>query len=258
MTGTALITGASSGIGWALAHHHASRGGACILTARRQDKLVELKAVIEAEHGVRVDLFPADLGQPGAAERLYQSITAAGHQVDILINNAGFGGVGHHVERDLDAELAIIDVNLRALVALTHGFAADMVARGHGRILNVGSTAGFMPGPNQAVYFATKAFVNSFSQAIDHELRPRGVTCTVLAPGYVETEFAQVAGMDGTRLARTGGATAQSAARCGYEAMMKGRLIAINDRRLGFLLNWILPLMPRRLVLKAVARSMSK
>ena len=257
MPGTALITGASSGIGAELARCHAAAGGDVILTARRTDALRALKAELEERHGIAAHVFPCDLGQAGSAERLYQGVTDAGHEIEFLINNAGFGGVGHHIERPLDSQLAIIDVNVKALVTLTQRFGADMAARRRGRILNVGSTAGFMPGPNQAVYFATKAFVNSFSQAISHELRPRGVTCTVLAPGYVETEFAEVAGMEGTRLARAGGATAEAAARCGYDAMMKGRLIAINDRKLSFLSNWILPWVPRRLVLMAVARSMS-
>jgi len=151
----------------------------------------------------------------------------------------------------------MIDLNVKALVTLCHRFGADMAARGSGKILNVGSTAGFLPGPLQAVYFATKAFVNSFSQALDHELRPKGVTVTVLAPGYVETEFAKIADLDGTNLTK-GGATAASVAKFGYQAMKRGALVAINEARLSFMMQWIVPLLPRRIVLKMISDMQSK
>jgi short-subunit dehydrogenase len=133
-----------------------------------------------------------------------------------------------------------------------------MAARGSGKILNVGSTAGFMPGPNQAVYFATKAFVNSFSQAIDQELQGKGVTCTVLAPGLVETEFVKVAKLEGTSMVKGNFATAESVAKHGYDAMMAGKLVTINDRSFRFIVNWIMPLMPRRMMLKSIFDSQSK
>lgn len=253
-----LITGASAGIGAAFARLHASRGGDLVLTARREPELLALKAELEAAHGTSVHVFAMDLGAPGGADALYDAVTGAGLSVDILINNAGFGGHGIHVDRPLEAELAMIDLNVKALVTLTHRFGADMRARGDGKILNVGSTAGFVPGPNQAVYFATKAFVNSFSQAVDQELRPSGVTCTVLAPGYVETEFAKVANLTGTEMVTAGGATAESVALHGYEAMMRGELVTINERSLRFMLNWVAPLMPRRILLRITERSQSK
>ena len=137
-------------------------------------------------------------------------------------------------------------------------FGLDMAARGAGKFLNVGSTAGFMPGPQQAVYFATKAFVNSFSQAVDQELRDRGVTCTVLAPGYVKTEFAEVADLHGTQLVSARGAEPKDVARGGYMGMRAGELISYNDGVLKFVLNWILPLMPRRAVLWGVDRAQRK
>ncbi len=258
MANTALITGASAGIGMALARYHASKGGDLIITARREDKLVALKDELEAKHSITVHVFASDLGADGAAEALYQSVTNAGLTVDILINNAGFGGHGHHIDRDLADELAMIDLNVKALVALTHRFGADMAARGRGHILNVGSTAGFMPGPKQAIYFATKAFVNSFSQAIDHELHPKGITCTVLAPGYVETEFAELANLTGTDLVKGGGKSPESVAKHGYDAMMAGKLVTINETGLSILLNWITPLLPRRTVLNMVNKLQSK
>lgn len=258
MPNIALITGASSGIGMALARYHASKGGDVILTARREPELDALKAELETAYGITAHVFALDLGATDGAEALTQAVTDAGLDVDILINNAGFGGQGLHIERDLDREVAMIDLNVAALVKLTHIFGAKMAARGKGRILNVGSTAGFMPGPNQAVYFATKAFVNSFSQAIDQELRSKGVTCTVLAPGVVETEFVTTAGLEGTNLAKSGGATAASVAKHGYDAMMAGKLVTINQRSLSFLLQWIVPFLPRRLMLKLMFDTQAK
>ncbi|MEM1129924.1 MAG: SDR family oxidoreductase [Pseudomonadota bacterium] len=257
MSNTALITGASSGIGKELARYHAKKGGDLILSARRKDALDALKAELEGAHDIAVHVFPEDLSAEGGAERLYEAVKGAGLRIDILINNAGFGGHGLHVDRPLADELSMIDLNVKALVTLTHEVARDMVAQGSGRILNVGSTAGFLPGPNQAVYFATKAFVNSFSQAVDHELRDKGVTCTVLAPGYVKTEFAKTANLEGTRMVQSGGATAASVAKHGYDKMMEGKLVTVNEAPLGFMLNWVVPVLPRRMVMKMMARMQS-
>lgn len=258
MPKTALITGASSGLGAAFARLHAAKGGALILTARREAALNALKAELEAAHGITAHVIALDLGAPGGADALYDAVQATGEEVEILINNAGFGGHGLHIERDLEDERAMIALNITALVTLAHRIGGDMAARGRGKILNVGSTAGFIPGPNQAVYFATKAFVNSFSLALDQELRAKGVTATVLAPGYVETEFAKAANLEGTQMVKAGGATAKDVARIGYRAMMKGQLVAINDPKLAFLLNWIVPFLPRRMVLSMVAKGQSK
>lgn len=258
MTNTALITGASSGIGKEFARYHAAKGGDLILTARRAPELNALKAELEAAHKITAHVFALDLGAEGGADALVQAVTEAGLQVDVLINNAGFGGHGVHIVRELASEQAMIDLNIKAVVALTHTFAKRMVAQGGGKILNVGSTAGFLPGPQQAVYFATKAFVNSFSQAIDQELRAKGVTSTVLAPGYVETEFAQTADLIGTDMVKAGGATAASVAKHGYEAMLKGKLVTVNQRSMSILTQWIVPLLPRRMVLKIADKSQTK
>ena len=258
MSDIALVTGASSGIGEELARLHAAKGGDVILVARREDQLNALKAEIEGEHGVAAHVIAMDLGAPDAAKALYDKVRAAGLDVDVLINNAGFGGQGRFIERDLSRDLAMIDLNVQTLVSLCHLFGADMAARGAGRILNVGSTAGFMPGPLQATYFATKAFVNSFSQALDQELRPQGVTVTVLAPGYVKTEFAQVADLEGTGLVAQGGASARSVARHGYDAMRRGELITVNETMLGLMVNWVIPVAPRRMVLKMVEKMQTK
>lgn len=258
MTKTALITGASSGIGAEMARYHAAKGGDVILTARRVENLNALKAELETAHGMTAHVFAADLTAPAAPAELHAAVKKAGLSVDILINNAGFGGHGIHIDRDLGDEQRMIDLNVKALVALTHAFGGDMAQRGGGKILNVASTAGFMPGPLQAVYFATKAFVVSYSQAIDEELRDRGVTVTALCPGYVVTEFAAAADLDGTNLVASGGATPASVAECGYEAMMAGKLIAINERKLSFLIGWIMPYMPRRAALKMIRKMQTK
>ena len=186
---------------------------------------------------------------------IYDAI--ADRPIDILINNAGFGGHGAFLERTLDTDLAMIDLNIKAVVALCHKIGSDMAQRGRGRILNVSSTASYMPGPLQATYFATKAFVSSFSQALDHELRDKGVTVTALEPGYVETEFAETADLDNTALVQSG-ATPEEVAQFGYEAMMNGELRAINDPKLRFMLNWIAPLLPRRTQLRMVQRLQEK
>ncbi|MEM7320635.1 MAG: SDR family oxidoreductase, partial [Pseudomonadota bacterium] len=258
MSNTALITGASAGIGREFARYHASKGGNLVITARRSEELEALKSELEAAHGIQVAAVPLDLGMQGGAERLYGEVKDSGQQIDILINNAGFGGHGHFLDRELASDLAMIDLNVRSLVSLCHLVGQDMVAQGGGKILNVSSTAAHMPGPLQATYFATKAFVSSFSQALDEELRDKGVTVTALEPGYVATEFAATADLEGTNLVKGKGATAESAAKCGYDAMMDGKLTIINEAQLSLMLNWFLPLIPRRAKLKMIRRMQEK
>lgn len=256
MSNTALITGASSGIGREFARYHAKRGGDLIITARRADALEALKAELEAAHSVKVTVVALDLGAPDGAAQLYAA--TKDHKIDILINNAGFGGQGAFIDRALDADLAMIDLNVKALVALTHMVAKDMVAHGGGKILNVSSTAAYMPGPLQATYFATKAYVSSFSQALDAELRDKGITVTALEPGFVATEFAAVADLEGTGLAAQKGSTADKVAKFGYDAMLRGDLRAINEGQLRFMLNWIMPWLPRRMAMNMIKKMQTK
>lgn len=255
MPNTALITGASSGIGAEFARYHARHGGDLIITARRAAELDALKAEIETAYDVRVTTVPLDLAAPEGPSLLYDAIK--GHEISILINNAGFGGHGNFIDRSLEVDLAMIDLNVKSLVALTHMIAKDMVANGGGRILNVSSTASYMPGPLQATYFATKAFVSSFSQALSEELKDHKVTVTALEPGYVETEFAATANLEGTNLVKSGAAPA-TVAKFGYDAMRRGALRVINDKMLNFALNWIFPLLPRKWVLAMVRRMQQK
>lgn len=255
MPNTALITGASAGIGREFARYHAEKGGDLIITARRSKELDALKAELEKAHGITVTTIAMDLGAEGGADKLYEAVK--GQRIDVLINNAGFGGHGMFIERDLAADLAMIDLNVKALVILCHHIGRDMAAQGGGKILNVSSTASYMAGPLQATYFATKAYVSSFSQALDEEMRDRGVTVTALEPGYVETEFAASANLEGTSLVKNG-VTPRSVAKYGYDAMRRGELRAINDGKLRFALNWVFPWLPNRFKLKQIRKMQEK
>ncbi|MEO0828633.1 MAG: SDR family oxidoreductase [Cyanobacteria bacterium J06639_16] len=257
MANTALVTGASSGIGKELARLHARKGGDLVLVARREAALNDLKAEVEKAYGIQAMVIAADLAQPDAARQIFAATEAANVQVDVLINNAGFGGYGKFHERDLAKDQAMMQVNMVSLVNLTHLYLQGMVQRNTGKILYVASTAAFLPGPLQAVYYATKSFVLSFSQAIAQELSETNVTSTVLCPGAVATGFVAAGDLEGNELWENA-ATPESVAECGYTAMEKGELVKINERRLSFLLNWIIPFLPRKMVLKMSQQSMEK
>ncbi len=257
MGNIALVTGASSGIGAELARYHASKGGDIVLVARSENKLNELKSELESTHGIKATVIVADLAQPDSAEKIFAATEAAGLKIDILINNAGFGGHGKFYERDLVKDQAMMQVNMVSLVNLTHLYLQGMVNRNAGKILHVASTAAFMPGPLQAVYYATKAFVVSFSQAIAQELEGTNVISTALCPGAVATGFVAAGDLDGIKIWDKA-ATPESVAKCGYDAMLKGDLIKINEMGLNFMLNWVVPLLPRKTVLKISQKAMEK
>ncbi len=257
MSNTALITGASSGIGTEFARIHAARGGDMVLVARSQSKLESLKAELESAHGIKVSVIAEDLSIAGSAEKLFAATEAAGIQIDVLINNAGFGGHGKFHERDLARDEAMMQLNMATLTSLTHLYLQGMVKRDSGQILNVASTAGFMPGPLQAVYYATKAYVLSFSQAIAEELSDTRVTVTALCPGAVKTGFVAEGNLEGVEIFDKA-ASAESVAKFGYEAMEQGKLVVINEPALNFMLNWITPLLPRKVLLKISRKAMEK
>ena len=257
MSHTALVTGASSGIGAELARIHANQGGDVVLVARSEGRLNELKAELESAHRITATVITADLSKPDAAKDVFAATEQAGIQVDVLINNAGFGGHGRFYERDLTQEQAMMQVNMVALTSLTHLYLRGMVKRDHGKILHVGSTAGFMPGPLQAVYYATKAYVLSFSQAIAQELADTNITSTVLCPGAVATGFVKAGNLEGVDMWDKA-ATAESVAKVGYDAMMAGKLVAFNEAQLAFMLNWVVPFLPRKTVLKMSQQYMEK
>ena len=190
-----LITGASAGLGAEFARQCSARGERLVLVARRQDKLEALASELGNARAVTLDL-----GQPGAAAALSADLAAHGEQVGTLINNAGFGLWGKFAALDGPRQRAMIDLNCGTLVELTHAVLPGMIERGQGAILNLASTAAFQPGPGMAVYFATKAFVLSFSEALHEEVREHGVTVTALCPGPTATEFGEVAGWGGNPL----------------------------------------------------------
>ena len=228
----ALITGASGGIGLELAKECARHGHDVVLVARRQDALEAAAAMIEGEYDVRATVIPSDLGEPDAPPELYAQTVAQGIEIGILINNAGFGLGGEFLETDIEREIEMIHVNVIALTHLTKLFAPAMVKRRSGRIMNVASTAAFQPGPLMAVYYATKAYVLSFSEAIAEEVRKTGVTVTALCPGATATDFADTAQVGNSRLfQKLGVASADDVARAGYKAMMRGQRVAIPGWR---------------------------
>lgn len=257
MTNTALITGASSGIGLELAKIHASKGGNLILVARSESKLNDLKSELESQYGIQVTVIALDLSQPSSAQELFEQTEARSLQVGTLINNAGFGGHGKFHERSLADEQAMMQVNMVTLTNLTHLYLKGMVERKQGKILNVSSTASFMPGPLQAVYYATKSYVTSFSQAVAEEVKDNGVTVTALCPGAVATGFVKAGNLEGVDVFKNA-KTPSSVAECGYNAMEKGELVAFNEPSLKFMLNWIIPFLPRKLVLKISRQTMEK
>ena len=227
--GAALITGASSGIGAELARLCAGDGYAVILVARRADRLAELADNLVRQYGVGARVIAADLADAAARAALHDQ--TRGENVEILINNAGFGLRGAYTETDWDAEARLIQVNMIAVAHLTKLFARDMSLRGFGRILNVGSTAAFVPGPFMAMYYASKAFVVSLSLAIANELQGTGVSVTVLCPGPTRTEFEAAAGITDSKLFEGPAMTAAEVAREGYAAMMAGKPEVIAGAR---------------------------
>lgn len=228
---TALITGASSGLGREYAKLFATDGHDVVLVARSADKLDALAAQIRETHGVNATVLQDDLGDAGAPARIVEATEGQGRPVEFLVNNAGFGTTGEFAELDVERELGAIQVNCLALTHLTRLVLPRMRERGHGRILNVGSTAAFLPGPYMSVYYASKAFVLSFTEGLSHELKGTGVTATVHCPGATATEFARVAGNDKSLLFRMGAADPAAVARHGYRAMMAGKAVSIPGLR---------------------------
>ena len=248
----ALITGASTGIGKELANIHAEQGGDLVVVARNKSKLDELKAELETKYSINVMVIAKDLSLPETPQEIYDEVKKAGIEIDYLINNAGFGGRGKFHERAWEQDLAMINLNIVALTALTRFFLPEFVARNDGKILNVSSTASFMPGPLQAVYYATKAYVTYFSNAIAEELYDTNITVTTLMPGATETEFARVSGMDKTTLFNKT-ATARSVAEDGYNGMLKGKLDVVSGLTGSQkMMMAFIPITPKKMLLKQI------
>ncbi len=224
---TALITGASGGIGLELSRLFARDHYDLVLVARSAEKLQTLASELQQTHGVVVTVLPADLSQPSAAQEVYRQVQAKNIQIDVLVNNAGFGVMDMLANARLEDSLEMIQLNVASLTVLTQLFLPGMINRKSGRILNVGSTGSFSPVPTMAVYGATKAYVLSFSEAIAEELRGTGVTVTALCPGVTITGFQARSGVGGARMVTMGSMTAEQVAAIGYKALMRGQPVSI-------------------------------
>ncbi len=246
-----VITGASAGIGTALARVFARHGHELALVARREDRLRALADEIAATGLLKPLVIAADLAAPGAAEQIGKALAAQGVEPQFIVNNAGFGLIGFAGARDRDEVLAMIDVNARALTELSLAF-IDSLTRHHGGLLNVGSLAGFLPGPGMAVYYATKNYVLSFSEALRSELKSRGVRVTVLCPGPVPTEFAERAGISGGLSPRPLTQSAERVAELGYRGLIRGQRTVVPGI-VNRLVASVAPRVPRRLLLGLIA-----
>jgi short-subunit dehydrogenase len=235
MKKTALITGASGGIGLEFARIHASKGDNLILVARSRDKLDEVKRELEAEFNVEVYNIVKDLTLNDAATDVFNEVRSINIVVDYLVNNAGFGDFGLFAGSDWDKQEKMISLNITALAHLTRLFLPGMIERGDGKILNVASMASFLPGPTMSVYFASKAFVLSFSEAINNEVRDKGVSVTALCPGSTVSNFHAVAMNDPNLVEDRKMQSAKEVAEKGYRAMMKGKPVVIPGSKNAFL-----------------------
>ena len=254
---TALITGASGGIGFELAKLFARDHYNLVLVARSGDKLAQVGNELQRQFGISVKPVALDLSEAAAPQFLFDQLQREGITVDVLVNNAGYGKLGEFADVPLHESLGQIHLNITALTALTRLFLPAMIERRSGKVLNVASTAGFQPGPLMAVYYASKAYVISFSEALANELEKTGVTVTCLCPGATETEFARRAGNDGSRLfQKLKPMSAAAVATDGYRGLMKGKTLVISGFR-----NWLVAesvrFAPRKMV-TAISRWVSE
>jgi uncharacterized protein len=249
----ALVTGASAGIGWALAGHLAAGRANLVLTARRADRLAKLASDLSAKHGVKTEIFACDLSQAGTGRQVHAFTTGKGIEVELLINNAGFGAFGYLHEADGSRLMEMIQVNCTAVVDLTRLYAPAMVERRHGDIMIVASTAAFQAVPFIATYAATKAFDLIFAEGIAEELRPFGVRVCALCPGSTNTEFQQVAKQP-DRMFRVA-ETAEKVARVGLEGLAQGKSCVISGTRNRLMVE-AERIAPRRFIARMAARMM--
>lgn len=255
---TVLITGASGGIGYEFAKVFAQNGYNLVLVARGEKKLREIAQELEQAHRVSVHVIAKDLTDPASPKVLYTELQTASIEVDVLVNNAGFATYGLFAEIDLDKELQMMQLNMVTLTYLTKLFLRDMLKRRKGKILNVASTAAFLPGPLMAVYYASKAYVLSFSEALSNETQGTGVSVTALCPGPTESGFQARANMEDSKLVSGGGLMATATvAEIGYQALMNAEALVVPG--LSNRLSTLLPrFLPRRLVTKLVRNAQER
>lgn len=255
---TVLITGASSGIGYELAKIFARNGFDLVLVARSELKLVNTALEFQQQYSIRAIPLSKDLSEPNAANDLYELLKAQGIAVDILVNNAGFGAFGPFIQTSWEEEQKMIQVNMTLLTELSKLFAADMVKRRFGKILNVASTAAFQPGPLMAVYYATKAYVLSFSEALANELQGTGVTVSCLCPGPTDTEFNKRANISASKLVNSNmRMEAGPVARIGYKGLMRGKRLIIPGMKNKMFVQAV-RFLPRQMITAIIRRVQDK
>jgi short-subunit dehydrogenase len=248
---TALVTGASGGIGEELARLFAADGHNLVLVARSADKLQRLSEELGAKHNTSARVVASDLSRPEAPREIFEELGHEGINVDALVNNAGIGSWGLFAETDLQQELELLQINIVALTHLTKLFLPSMIARGRGYLCNVASTAAFQPGPLMAVYYASKAYVLSLTEALANECEGTGVRVSALCPGPTETGFVAAAGMSESKLFDRGAMTAREVAEIGYRGLLAGKTIVIPGTRNALVAHTV-GFMPRKLVTKVV------
>ncbi len=250
MRKTVLITGVSGGIGKELADRFAKDGYNLVLVARSEGKLMELEKEYRIKHGTQATVIVKDVASHGVPEEIFAELKEKGIVVDYLVNNAGFGLYGTFLETQLEQETNMIDVNIKALTIMTKLFLPDMVKRGQGGVMNVASLVAFFPGPLMSVYYATKAYVLSFTEALENELSGTGVTVTALCPGLTSTGFVDRSGMGASKVSQSGAIMeAGQVAEEGYRGFLRGKTIIMPGAR-----NRLLALIPRFLPRKMVTR----
>jgi short-subunit dehydrogenase len=254
---TALITGASSGIGLELTKLFAAAGFDVLLVARSEDTLAAVAGELETDHGVTAEPFPTDLARPDAARELYERVTEAGFVVDALVNNAGYGVYGEFVDTDLDAELDMIRLHVRAVTVLTKLFGREMADRGDGYILNNASVAGFAPLPTSTVYSAAKHYERAFSEALAEEFADEGVTVTALCPGETDTGFMQQGNFEEAAYEDDDLMDPKTVARAGFDGLMDGDRVVVPglENKLNVFLGRLLP---RKQYVKAAKRAQNE
>jgi hypothetical protein len=252
---TALITGASSGLGAEFARQFAGLGCSLILVARRMKRLLELKAEISSHCDSSIECVAMDLAKEDASEQLYAQLEKSGLSVDVLVNNAGFGLYGNFIETPWERIHQMLELDIRTLTQLTYLYGADMVKRNFGYILLVGSTGSFQPTPTYAAYSAAKSYVLSLGEAVHYELRHTRVKCCVLCPGVTRTEFLEVAGQSPTVYQRASMMTGEAVARIGINALFRGRASVVSGWNNAFL-AWGTRLLPRQILAAISGRMM--
>jgi short-subunit dehydrogenase len=252
---TVLITGASSGLGMELAKLFAADGSDLVLVARREERLIELADELKSEHGIEAHVLPKDLSKKSAPKEIFSHLNKENIEIDVVVNNAGFGNKGQIADLGTDLQLDMIQVNLVALTHLTRLFITGIIERGYGGILNVGSLAGFQPGPNLAVYYATKAYVLSFTEALAEEISNPNIKISCLAPGPVKTEFGEKSDLEDSLLFKMSLMEMEPVVKAGYEGFRKGQTIIIPGLK-----QQIVPFLNRftpRLLVRKIAKKLN-